>query len=247
MTKTKTKLAALAATFCLIVRAEVSTIEAFAALHSLIGDTNVTQSAFLDAIEDGCSDWTNQYASARQNIGDQNLREWFCELMGSSVTGCVAYAERSSWLHAKALAVGEFAPDPAVRGDTNCWLAAARDHGMLRSSIHTDAQLDEMRGAISRSVGNDGVAIIAVPDLFSEDSFSRHAQVDELSRMEDLYKEYLSSMRQSFPAFVASETFTSMTASEHNAVVSNIVAAACFSPEEATSLGLTNIVDGVVQ
>ena len=42
---------------------------------------------------------------------------------------------------------------------------------------------------------------------------------------------------------VASPLFTSLNMPEHNALVSNIVGIARFTPEEAALLGLTNIVE----
>ena len=162
------------------VGAEVSIVQAFSDLYSMIEATNVAQNAFLEAISIGSNDWSNQYALARRKLADQALSDWFCELSESSATNIADYAERTSWIHAKAVAMRELSSDFAVRNDTNCWFAVARNHGLTRSRIHTDAQLDEMRGAISRSVGNDGVSIIVIPDLCSEESARRHAQVEEL-------------------------------------------------------------------
>ena len=42
-----------------------------------------------------------------------------------------------------------------------------------------------------------------------------------------------------------SEALASFQASERNAIVSNIVTAACLTPAEAASLGLTNVVQQV--
>lgn len=245
MTKRKILMTVFGLALTLRVGAEVSVAEAFSALHSMIGNTNVAQSAFLDAISNGSSDWTNQYALARCNIPDQALRSWFCQIAESSATNFAVYAERCSWMHAKAVAMRELSADFAVRNDTNCWVAAARNHGITRSGIHTDAQLDEMRGAISRSVGNDGVSIIVVQDLFSEESARRHAYVDELARMEELDREYLSDIKQAFSMFANSETLNGFERDMRNAVVSNIVTVACFTSEEASLLGLTNVVESI--
>ena len=223
------------------VGAEVSIVQAFSDLYSMIEATNVVQNAFLEAISIGSNDWTNQYALARRKLADQALSDWFCELSESSATNLADYAERTSWIHAKAVAMRELSSDFAVRNDTNCWFAVARNHGLTRSRIHTDAQLDEMRGAISRSVGNDGVSIIVIPDLFSEESARRHAQVEELERIEELDREYLSDIMPIFSLIAHSETFSSFESDERNAVVSNIVATARLTPVEASALGMTNI------
>ena len=245
MTKRNTLMTVFGLALTLRAVAEISVVEAFSALHGMIGDTNVAQSAFLDAISDGSSDWTNQYALVRCNIPDQVLRTWFCQIAESSVTNFTVYAERCSWMHAKAVAMHELSADIAVRNDTNCWFAAARNHGITRSGIHTDAQLDEMRGAISRSVGSDGVSIIVVPDLFSEECIRRFAYVDELAHMEELDREYLSDIKPAFIIFANSETLSGFERDARNAVVSNIVAMACFTSEEASLLGLTNAVESI--
>jgi len=245
MTERKILIAVFGLALTFRAAAEVSVVEAFSALHSMIGDTNIAQNAFLDAISNGSSDWTNQYALARCNIPDQALRSWFCQIAESSVTNIAVYAERCSWMHAKAVALREFSADFAVRNDTNCWFAAARNHGITRSRIHTEAQLDELRGAISRSVGNDGVSIIVVPNLFSEESVRQHACVDELARIEELDREYLSDIKQTFSMFANSETLNGFGRDARNAVVSNIVTVACFTSEEASQLGLTNVVESI--
>jgi hypothetical protein len=232
---------------CIFARADVVLNSAFEELYTIIGDTNVSQSAFLDGIADGSSDWLGRYASARVRINDQTLRGWFCTMAEASVTNVAEYSERSSWLHAKTMAICNIGIDNVVRGDTNCWFAVAREHGRIRIGIHSDAELDAMRGAISRQVDGNGVAIISVPDISSEESHRRHVEVNALAQMEGLDKDFLSGINGVFAAFATSDTLNAFPVVQRNAIVSNLVETARLTPAEASSLGLTNVVQTLLR
>ena len=215
--------------------------EAFASLYDMLGDTNMPKSAFLDGVGSGFSDWTNRYSLSRAGINDQSLRDWYCMMSTAQVTNVVEHYEMDSWLQAKAMAIRIVGSDLAVCGDTNCWFAVAREHGRVRSGLHTDAELDAMRGAVSRQMDTNGIVKIFVPDISSEDIRRRYVLVNDLMQREALYKEFLSAVDCVFPAFASSDTFKAFPPVERNAMVSNLVEAARFTPAEAEALGLTNV------
>ena len=224
-------------------RAEESLNDAFVSLYAMIGDTNITQGAFLDGVSDGCSDWFRRYEYARPRINDQSLREWFCMMAESSATNVAEYLSRSCWLSAKTLAISCIALDNAVRGDTNCWFAVAREYGRVRMGLHTDAELDVMRGAVSRLVDGNGVVIVAVPDISSEESNRRRVEVNHLAQMESLDKDFLFGISSVFTAFVTSDTLAAFSVVTRNSIVSNLVETARLTSAEAAALGLTNVVE----
>ena len=219
--------------------------EAFASLYDMLGDTNMSKSAFLDGVSSGFSGWTNRYSLSRARINDQSLRDWYCTMSMASVTNVVEYSEMDSWLQAKAIAIRSIGVDAAVRGDTNCWFAVAREHGRLRSGLHTDAELDAMRGAVSRQVDTNGIVTVFVPDISSDDIRRRHVLVNDLAQREELYSDFLSDVGCVFVAFASSDTFRNLSPSGRNAIISNLVETARFTPDEASALGLTNVVEVV--
>lgn len=223
-------------------KADVSLGDAFVSLYSMMGDIAVSEAAFLEDATDGSGDWYAVFLSAKTNISEQAMRTWFCSLVGASVPTNSSYAEADVLLFSKAFAICQIATNVAVVcGDTNCWMAVANECGRIRRGLHSVAALDAIRGVVSRSAGNNGMECIFIPDISGDTVHQRFAEAEDIERREQLLKDFVSNVKATFPSFLASDAGVSLAAQERNVLVSNIVLAAHFTPDEATSLGLTNV------
>ena len=223
--------------------ADVSLGDAFESLYSMMGETNVTQAAFLEDATDGSGDWYDVFLSAKTNISEQAMRTWFCSLVGASVPTNFSYSEKDVLLRSKAFAICQIATnEAAVCGDTNCWMAVASECGRIRGGLHSETALDAVRGVVSRIMDTNGMVYVSIPDVSSDAFRQRFAVAADIERNELLLKDFVSDVKAAFPSFLASDTAGSLAMQERNALVSNIVLAAHFTPDEAAALGLTNVV-----
>jgi hypothetical protein len=232
------------ATLSLVAKADVTISDAFGSLYEMMGVTNVSRTAFLDDVADGSGDWYRHFSLARAEIPEQALREWFCIMSASDVPTNEAYFVKSVMLNEKAMAICQIGTnETAVCMDTNCWVAVARECGILRSSLHSESDLDAMLGAVSRHADTNGVLVVATSmDIFS-DEFERLSKLAFETEQNDLlYKDFVFSVMPVFTHFLASGAIDMLADNERNSFVSNLVELARFTPDEAASLGLTNVV-----
>ena len=223
-------------------KADVSLGDAFASLYSMMGDTNVSQTAFLEDATDGSGDWYDVFFSAKTNIAEQAMRTWFCSLASASVPTNSSYSEKDVLLRSKAFAICQIATnEAAVCGDTNCWMAVASECGRIRGGLHSETALDAVRGVVSRDMDTNGMVYVSIPDVSGDAFRQRFAVAEDIERIELLLKDFVSNVKTTFPSFLASDTVGSLSTQERNTLVSNIVLAAHFTTDEAASLGLTNV------
>jgi hypothetical protein len=229
-----------------IAKADVSLGDAFASLYSMMGATNLSQAAFIEDATDGSGDWYPVFLSARTNISEQAMRTWFCSLAGASVPTNASYSEKNVLLRSKAFAICQIATnEAAVCGDTNCWMAVADECGRKRDGLYSKEALDALRGVVSRNVDNNGMEYISITDISGIAVRQRFAAAEEIERCDMLLKDFVSDVKVAFSSFLASDTAVSLATHDRNSLVSNIVLVAHFTPDEAASLGLTNIVEQV--
>ena len=225
-------------------KANTSLNDAFVSLYGLMGATNISQSAFMEDVMDGGGDWYPCFLAARANISEQAMCNWFCVLAEASVPTNSAYSDMNTQLRTKAIAICNIGTnDTVVCGDTNCWLAVARECGRIRSGLHTDEELDLTRGVISRNVDTNGMVFISVSNISDDTIRQRFAQANDIEQKELLYRDFVSCIKTAFPVFLASGTIDALSPSERNSIVSNIVNTASFTPDEAAFLGLTNVIE----
>lgn len=236
--------AATIATMFAPAKADVTISDAFASLYDIMGITNISRTAFLDDIVDGGDGWYRSFSLSRAEIPAQALRDWFCIMSAADVPTNESYFVKSVLLNEKAMAICKIGTnETSVCMDTNCWVAVARECGIIRSSLHSESDLDEMLGVVSRRVETNGVSVVATRlDIFG-DEFERLSKLAfETEQNDMLYRDFVSTLMPVFSHFLASGAIDALDANERNEIVSNIVELARFTPDEAASLGLTNVV-----
>lgn len=238
---------------CYLAIAEIgvgaSLDDVFISLYNEMNTTNTTQSAFMSAVTGDRFCWFNHYRAARGNIPDEVLSDWYTNMVAAVVPDYVARAGTNCWLGVKQYAITDMAVDTAISCSTNCWFAVAREHGLVRSSLRSAQDLDALRGInqCQREVLADGVVVVSVPGLFSEEQALRDSLVTSMKEEQSWREDVAAALRCALRTFAKSTTFTHQSPPEHNSIVSNLVNAALLNAEESALLGLTNIVDGVAQ
>lgn len=173
----------------------------------------------------------------------------------------------NTWLGVKCDGVRELIGSRAVCNDTNCWMAAASLHGQVveldrpkwYEMLGLDAALIderpdgsvvisapvEKRAALGgrpwMTIGTNGVAYVNAPPGAGLEPHANEAAREFKARL----GRFKNDVKRAFEEFALSETFTGMEAVARNTIVSNLVEAARFTPDEASALGLTNVVEAV--
>ena len=168
----------------------------------------------------------------------------YLSLVSATAPGGVGREITNRWMCVKGDAVSDVSYDCAVRDDTNCWFAVAREIGRIRAGFRSKYDWEALVGidSNSREITPDGVELVSTTNSWSEHmrlwSEVRIMQIDQ-TVLESLA--YV--MGRAFDSFKRSQTFKSLSAVEHNAIVSNLVETARMDAYEARALGLTNIVE----
>ena len=242
----KTVLSAVCALYLLEGRAERDLNQEFSLLYGMLGDSGMTQEAFLEEASRGGKGWYGHYVGSRTNMLDSAACGWFCSMANAAVPAGTEYWGAYRWLRTKSFAILSIgADDFAVRNDTNSWFAVSCAIGALRNGFRSEADWDAMRGVTSRTVDTNGVVFLCMPDLFSAQTRAREASVAEAKEMESLYRNFVLKTIPVFGEFSSSATMASFPPAERNTIVSNLVETARFTPDEAARLGLTNVVEQV--
>ena len=223
--------------------------DVFVSLYNEMNTTNVTQSAYMDAVLEDRFLWFNLYRTARANISDCTLSDWYANLVSATVPDNVESSGTNLWLGIKQYAIADMASDTAICNSTNCWFATAREHGAIRQGLRSDGDWEVLLGMdqCEREVRPDGVVIVSVPGLFGEQQLQRESMVRQMKVVQSWHEDVAMGMRRALGRFTTSESFAGLSQQEHNAIVSNLVETARLTQEEAASLGLTNRVGSVSQ
>lgn len=223
---------------------EWSPEDAQAELSSAIVQWGVDADAFINAVD---AAYGSAYNSAEKS---QFLCNWYCSILDLHVSPTAGLADSNIWLRVKTHAIRELGNSVAIKNSTNCWFAAAREYAGLNL---LDSQEWYQIAGVEQDVEvvfPDGVVLVNSPFRMDDTSAEsrayaqRNGDAHEMKRNLSLAK---STICRDLRDAVSSSTFASLDIPEQNAVVSNIVAMACFSQAEAASLGLTNRVGSVSQ
>lgn len=218
--------------------------DAFRALYSAMGVTNATSEAFMDCVRQNPRSWYyDYYMPSRVRVPDSFVNGWYVSLVSATAPQDVGADDTNSWMRAKGYAIRSLSNDGAVRDDTNCWLAVAREIGRMRMKFYSEQDLDMLRGidGCAREVNADGISIVMVPGLLGEDQRRRDAMAEEIRRTQIERQRDIRDMSNAFDDFTRSSSWNGLPPPERNAMVSNLVEAARFTPAEAAALGLTNV------
>ena len=223
--------------------------EVFISLYDEMNTTNASQSTFMDAVAQDRFLWFNLYRAARANISDCALSDWYTNLVSATVPDNVESSGTNLWLEIKQYAIADMASDTAICNSTNCWFATAREHGYIRDGLRSDGDWEVLLGMdqCERQVMPDGVVIVSVPGLFSDQQLQRESMVRQMKVEQSWHEDVATGMRRALRRFTTSESFAGLSQQEHNSIVSNLVEAARLTQEEASLLGLTNRVGSVSQ
>ena len=226
-----------------------SLAEVFMSLYDEMNTTNTTQAAFMDAVAEDRFLWFNLYRTARANISDCVLSGWYTNLVSATVPDNVESSGTNLWLGIKQYAIADMASDTAICNSTNCWFATAREHGFIRDGLRSDGDWEALLGKdqCEREVMPDGVVIVSVPGLFSDQQLQRESMVRQMKNVQSWHEDVAMGMRRALRRFTKSESFAGLSQQEHNSIVSNLVEMARLTQEEAAALGLTNRIEVVSQ
>ena len=240
----KSMIVSVATLAVLCLFGEWSQEDAQVELSSAIAQWGVDADAFMNAVD---SAYGSAYNSSDKS---QFLCNWYCSILDLHVSPTVRLADSNIWLRAKTHAIRELGNSDAIKNSTNCWFAAAREYAGLNL---LDSQEWYQIAGVEQTVDGifpDGVVLVNSPFRMDDTSVEsrayaqRNRDAHEMKRNLSLAK---SAIGRDLQEAVSSSAFTSLDIPEQNAVVSNIVAMACFSQGEAASLGLTNRVGSVSQ
>ena len=218
--------------------AEWSETEAQAELDATVGLWGVNRVGFRNAVGDAA------WRARRSQNHDRYLRVWYCRLLELEIPCTSDLSVSNEWMGAKADVLLELGRSSSVAGDTNCWFATAREHGM---AVTKDVkEWYEIAGIATNAleVLPDGVIVLDsnIQNGGSNDdriAFNKH--IDDARRMKKQFSIIKESARRNMRDMTLSPAFCELIPSDRNSIVSNIVEMAHFTPDEAASLGLTNV------
>ena len=227
--------------------AEIDIEQVFVSMYNEMNMTNITQSTFLNDVLRDSFCRQEYYREGRENIPDAFFEDWYVNLVSSVMPTTVDRQGTNKWLCVKEGNLCRFSWNAVVGNSTNCWMAAAREHGRIVAGRRTKHDWDVLQGVdqCEREFMADGTEIVYVPDLFSPEEQQRSAMVRKMKQEESWYEHVASHIKSAFFHFTDSQTFKSLPPAERNAIVSNLVETARFTPDEAARLGLTNVVEQV--
>ncbi len=169
------------------------------------------------------------------------------------------------WIDVKCYGIRALIGSRAVCNDTNCWMAAAREHGRISlidrhkwyeflgvdnslieeqadGTVVINAPVEKraaLRGRPWMTIGTNGVTYVnAPPGAGLEPDCNESAREFKNGIWRSKHH-----VGHALGVFASSDTFVGMDAMTRNAIVSNIVIAALLTPTEAAAIGLTNVVE----
>ncbi len=179
--------------------------------------------------------WVKVLRSCRGNVSDSKMRDWYTNLVTSTMPNEATLNETNAWMRTKGDAVRFLAGDVAIRNDTNCWFAVAQEIGRIRGGFLTPEELDALAGInqSSKEVMPDGVVIVSQEGLFTEEQRQRDAMVASVKLRQDKEAKMARMMVRGLKSFVSSELFSSLSNDDRIAIVSRISTLAHLMPDEA--------------
>jgi len=215
----------------------------FRTFQTQMGVTNMSQDAFLTSLIDDVYGWVNYYVAGRDGVLPQELNAWYLSLTAATVPDGIDREGTNRWLLIKGDAVGFVSANSAVRDDTNCWFAVAREVGRIRAGFRNEHDWEVLEGIdqCEREVMPGGVVLISITNYNEYVVRSRIVSImkNDQTRLEN----HAQDMVHAFEDFNRSQTFKNLSLPERNAIVSNLVETARMSELEMSALGFTNIVE----
>lgn len=233
--------------------------------------------AALDFIASATNHWGGDAASARAvfegvygvlrfplaDCDQSAMKDLFCFWADAPIPTVANQEGTNLWLEVKCDGLRALLGSQAVCNDTNCWMAAARVHGLLveidRPQWYKFLDLDESlieeradgtvvinapaekRAALGgrpwMTIGTNGVTYVNAPLGSDLEPLGNEAARAIKAKLDSCKQD----VRSAFEVFAASGAFAAMDAPTRNALVSNIVETAGLCPADAQSLGLTNV------
>ena len=218
--------------------------DVFRTFYVQMGITNLSQEVFLGSLMHDATHWEDYYIAGRDGVSPELFNAWYLSLVSATVPDGISRDNTNMWLYIKGDAVGFVSNSDAVRDDTNCWFAVAREMGRIRAGFRTKYDWEALVGVDSnnREVMPGGVELLNITNSWSE--FTRLSAVVRSMQQDQIVQDKLACMMgHAFDDFRRSQTFKNLPVAERNAIVSNIVEAARMDAFEAAARGLTNVVE----
>ena len=217
--------------------------DVFRTFQAQMGVTNVSQDVFLALLVDDVYSWENYYIAGRDGVPPQELNAWYLSLVTATVPDGVDREGTNDWQFIKGEAVSFVSANSAVRDDTNCWFAVAREAGRIRAGFRNEHDWEVLEGIdqCEREVMPGGVVLISITNYNEYVARSRIVSVMRNDQVE--LDGAVNKMVRAFRNFERSQTFKNLSLPERNAIVSNLVETARMSELEVSALGFTNIVE----
>ena len=214
-----------------------------------------------------CSEPADQLYSALMRLSksatnDTTLSSWYVDVIGLSVstnletrsdnygivlpTGVpqhIAIKGFNLWMGIKGGLLEEAAA--FVEGSTNVLQALAEEHGTAVINLVPPERNETPVTPTSQRIV-DGVLVAGYSQQDYQELCNRQVRDRAESALRGPWMGYKRSVYHAFEKqFADSTLFSSMPSVERNTIVSNLVEAARFTPDEAAALGLTNVVEAV--
>ena len=217
--------------------------DVFRTFHTQMGVTNMSQDAFLESLVNDVYSWENYYVAGRDGVPPQELNAWYLSLVTATVPDGVNKDHTNRWQHIKSEAVSSVSANSAVREDTNCWFAVAREVGRIRAGFRNEHDWEVLEGIdqCEREVMPGGVVLISITNY--NEYVVRSRIVSTMKNDQTSLENRAQDMVHAFYRFNRSQTFKNLSLPERNAIVSNLVETARMSELEVSALGFTNIVE----